>query len=253
MAPAAFRPPEMSPGPSTTPDMQQNLPPELPPHSPQPPAGPVVVPMLPTRRPAPGRHAPLPDPVAMHRMKIPDTAPPYDDESAADQAAARRQAPAAPPGLDAQAGAQDARRDNPGGPGPGPGGPGPGPGGPGPGPGGPSGQDPGSGGSGTQGHGAWPSQFAQVLAETLAGSRPARQLTPWTTEQTRKRIRQLGPLLSSSQQPRIRRIMTSAPCQDVLELTAVVGFGPRVRVLAVRLERAQDARRRWRCTAIESA
>ncbi len=224
MAPAAFRPPEMSPGPSTTPDMQQNMPPELPSHRPQPPAGPVVVPMLPTRRPAPGRHAPLPDPVAMRRTEIPDTAPPYDDESAADQA--------------------DARRNDPGGPGPG---------GPGPGPGGPGGQDPSPGGSGTSGHGAWPSQFAQVLAETLAGSRPARQLTPWTTEQTRKRIRQLGPLLSSSQQPRIRRIMTSAPCQDVLELTVVVGFGPRVRVLAVRLERAQDARKRWRCTAIESA
>ena len=31
------------------------------------------------------------------------------------------------------------------------------------------------------------------------------------------------------------------------------GYGPRVRVLAVRLERAQDARKRWRCTAIESA
>jgi hypothetical protein len=249
LAPAAFRPPEMSAGPSTTPDMQQNLPPELPSHRPQKPAGPVVVPMLPTRRPAPGRHAPLPDPVAMRRTDIPDTAPPYDDESAADQADARPPVPAAPPGLDARAGARGARPDNPGGPGPG----GTDPGGPGPGPGGPGGQDPGPGGSGPSGHGAWPSQFAQVLAETLAGSRPARQLTPWTTEQTRKRIRQLGPLLSSSQQPRIRRIMTSAPCQDVLELTAVVGFGPRVRVLAVRLERAQDARERWRCTAIESA
>jgi Family of unknown function (DUF6459) len=203
--------------------MQQNLPPELPSHSPHPPAGPVVVPMLPTRWPAPGRRAPLPDPVAMRRTKIPDTAPPYDDEAAAEEAAAPGQAPAAPPG---------------------PGGPDSG---------GPSGPDRGPGGSATQGHGTWPSQFAQVLAETLAGSRPARQLTPWTTEQTRQRIRQLGPLLSSGQQPRIRRIMTSAPCQDVLELTAVVGFGPRVRVLAVRLERAQDACQRWRCTAIESA
>src|SRR2546430_1731629 len=27
----------------------------------------------------------------------------------------------------------------------------------------------------------WPGQFAQVLAETLAGSRPSRQLVPWTT------------------------------------------------------------------------
>ncbi len=100
---------------------------------------------------------------------------------------------------------------------------------------------------------AWPSQFAQVLAETLAGARPAQQLRPWTTEQTRQRIRQLGPMLATGQRPRVRRIMTSAPAPDVLEMTAVVGFGSRVRVLALRLERAEEARQHWRCTAIESA
>lgn len=100
---------------------------------------------------------------------------------------------------------------------------------------------------------AWPSQFAQVLAETLAGSRPATQLRPWTTEQTRQRIRQLGPVLATGQRPRVRRIMTSAPNPDVLEMTAVVGFGSRVRVLALRLERAEEACQHWRCTAIESA
>jgi hypothetical protein len=52
--------------------------------------------------------------------------------------------------------------------------------------------------------------------------------------------------------------MTSAPAANVLEMTAVVGFGPRVRVLALRLEREQaraDHRGggRWCCTAIESA
>ena len=85
----------------------------------------------------------------------------------------------------------------------------------------------------------WASQFAQVLAETLAGSRPAQQLTPWTNEQARQRIRQLGPTLVTDQRPRVRRIVTSAPSQDVLELTAVVGFGPRVRALALRLERGE--------------
>jgi hypothetical protein len=105
---------------------------------------------------------------------------------------------------------------------------------------------------------AWPSQFAQVLAEALAGSRPARQLTPWTTEQARRRIRQLGPLLATSQRPKVARIMTSAPAQNVLEMTAVVRFGPRLRVLALRLERAppragDQGGSRWCCTAIESA
>jgi Family of unknown function (DUF6459) len=103
----------------------------------------------------------------------------------------------------------------------------------------------------------WPRQFAQVLAETLAGVRPARQLTPWTSEQARRQIRQLGPLLAGGQLPRLRRIMTSAPASHALELTAVVGFGERVRVLAVRLERDPASASRpgggWYCTAVESA
>lgn len=103
------------------------------------------------------------------------------------------------------------------------------------------------------GPGGWPLQFAQVLAETLAGSRPAQQLAPWTTDQTRQRIRELGPVLATSQRPRVRRIMTSAPAANVLEMTAVVRFGPRIRVLALRLERASDAGSSWQCTALESA
>lgn len=112
--------------------------------------------------------------------------------------------------------------------------------------------------AGGAGAGPWPSRFAQVLAETLAGARPARQLTPWTSEQARQRIRQLGQTVACDQRPTVRRIMTSAPAEDVLELTAVVGFGPRVRVLALRLERLQhdagvDGGGQWCCTTIESA
>jgi len=99
----------------------------------------------------------------------------------------------------------------------------------------------------------WPGQFAQILAETLAGSRPARQLTPWTTDRARRQIRQLGPLVASGQRPRVRRVMTSSPASGVLELTAVVGFGPRIRVLALRLERDETDRGRCCCTAIDSA
>jgi hypothetical protein len=52
--------------------------------------------------------------------------------------------------------------------------------------------------------------------------------------------------------------MTSAPAADVLEVTAVVGFGPRLRVLALRLELEQprayrQGGSRWCCTVIESA
>jgi hypothetical protein len=166
--------------------------------------------------------------LSLHRVAVPDGAPPYDDEEAD---AAR------PP---AYPGAQASGKPGPGGPGSPP----------------PSVQRPGAeGGPGGRpaGTGSWPGQFAQALAETLAGTRPARQLTPWTTEQTRQRIAELGPLLATGQRPRVRRIMTSAPSPGVIELTAVVGFGPRVRVLAVRLERVDSVRGRWRCTAIESA
>ncbi len=108
----------------------------------------------------------------------------------------------------------------------------------------------------------WQSRFAQVLAETLAGSRPPRQLVPWTTEQALDRIQRLGPRLASGQRPRVRRVLTSRPAADVLEMTVVVGFGPRVNALAVRLERSWPApparpggppAARWVCTAVEAA
>jgi len=214
--------------------------------------------MLPTRLRQPGRQAPLPDVVAVRRLPVPDPAPPYDDEVAVDDKdlytgnevivgsaaagpAAADEAGAGGVGTDGasadHASADDASADDASG--------GRGPGNP-------------SGGSRPPDPPAWPGQFAQVLAETLAGSRPAQQLTPWTTEQTRRRIRQLGPMLATDQRPRVRRVITSAPAPGVLEMTAVVGFGPRVRALALRLEQEQarpyrQGARRWCCTAIESA
>jgi Family of unknown function (DUF6459) len=225
--------------------MQQNPPPQPP--APDVPAGPAVVPILPTRVRRPGRHAPLPDAVAVRRLAVPDPAPPFDDEIPAltagnepiDAAAAVPDAAGQPDGQGACGTEADSESDPPPRP----------PGASGGQPGGAPRPDPG---------GAWPSQFAQVLAETLAGARPAQQLTPWTTEQARKRIRQLGPMLATDQRPKVRRVITSAPAAGVLEMTAVVGFGPRVRALALRLERDQarpyrQGSDRWCCTAIESA
>ncbi len=87
----------------------------------------------------------------------------------------------------------------------------------------------------------WPSQFAQVLAETLAGSRPPSQIAPWTTEQARRRIGQLGPMLATAHRPRVRRLIVTSPAGGVLEMAVIVGMGTRVRALAVRLERASLA------------
>jgi hypothetical protein len=232
--------------------MQENLPPELPLPMRQAPVRPVSVPMLPARRRPPDRSAPLPDPVAVRRVAVPDAAPPYDDEpdhSDPDHGDPDHGDPdhGEPPPRDDQSLA-------PAGPPPAADDAGPGERQPGSPPGGESQSDSAQPGErASPGRAPWPSQFAQVLAETLAGSRPATQLRPWTTEQTRQRIRQLGPMLATGQRPRVRRIMTSAPAPDVLEMTAVVGFGSRVRVLALRLERGEEACQHWRCTAIESA
>lgn len=218
-----------------------------------------MVPVRPGRRRPPGRRAPLPDPIAIRRVRVPDCLPPCEGETAAAApdlrampgTAARDLQPAA----EQTAGHQDDEQP--------PGAPG---------------ARPGLTGRAVPGTGGWPGRFAQALAETLAGSRPAQQLAPWTTEHTRQRIRELGPMLATGQRPRVRRVMTSAPAADVLEVTAVVGFGARVRVLAVRLERTAGPARGstgspgtapastvtgssrpgrtgpgWQCTALESA
>jgi len=213
------------------------LPPDRPRGLPSAPGGPAAgepggtgtadagCPHPPARPRSPAGPRPLPDPEAIRLCLIPDSAPPYDAEVAAPGPAG------AFPRLDA------GPRKPPAAPG-----------------------APGRPGSPTPPPG-WPGQFAQVLAETLAGSRPPRQLVPWTTERARDRIQRLGPLLSAGQQPRVRRVVTFHPTADAMEMAVVVVFGQRVHALALRLERgggqATAGRApqpgRWLCVAVEAA
>lgn len=213
------------------------LPPDRPRGLPSAPGGPTAgepggtgtadagCPHPPARPRSPAGPRPLPDPEAIRLCLIPDSAPPYDAEVAAPGPAG------AFPRLDA------GPRKPPAAPG-----------------------APGRPGSPTPPPG-WPGQFAQVLAETLAGSRPPRQLVPWTTERVRDRIQRLGPLLSAGQQPRVRRVVTFHPTADAMEMAVVVVFGQRVHALALRLERgggqATAGRApqpgRWLCVAVEAA
>src|SRR6266849_1187521 len=224
-----------------------------PPSVPASPTYPDPVPLIPRTR---SGRKPLPDAQAISRFTVPEIAPPYDDAAARRAASRRRLAVvpaadgdipdargprrrAAPPG--AIRAAETARTT------PGPGGesrpPQPNP---------------------------WPSRFAQVLAETLAGSRPASQIVPWTTQQTRQRISQLGPMLGASHRPRVRRVIVPSPAGGVLEMTVIVAVGDHVRAVAVRLERARPgagqarsaapghggyrrSQSDWLCTAIEAA
>ena len=223
------------------------------------------MPALPPERPgcpkAPGGRRPLPDPAAIQLFLVPESAPPYDEDGPAGETGGGRLParplhagepwirgagrPAGDPphggepwdrGDDRPAGAK--RRSEPRPPVAVPGVP------------------PG-----------WENRFAQVLAETLAGSRPPRQIVPWTTEEALRRIQRLGPRLASEQRPRVRRVLTSLPAPDVMEMAVVVGFGPRVKALAVRLEQTGPrpaarpggsvanarAAARWVCTAVEAA
>jgi hypothetical protein len=184
---------------------------------------------------------PLPDPEAVRLCLIPDPAPPYDGE------AGTASNPGQPSGLGVDRpsglGSEQPGACRPSSPDR------------------PADATPKPAGGGRAAD-SWPSRFAQVLVETLAGSRPARQIAPWTTEQARNHIQRLGPHLASAQQPRVRRVVTFRPTSDALEMTVVAGFGAQVRAVAVRLERANSvpaghrravASAGWLCTAVEAA
>src|ERR1700734_2897306 len=164
--------------------------------------GRAVLPLVPGFERTPTRTRPLPDATAVRLVVVPDSAPPFDDGRAVSPAG-RREPPEplrARERLGTPAPGRDRDRDR------------------------------------RAAAAGWRSQFAQVLAETLAGSRPQGQITPWTTDQARRLIRQLGPMLAAGPLPRVRRVLASQPAEGVVEMTVVVGCGPRIRALAVRLE-----------------
>ncbi len=104
-------------------------------------------------------------------------------------------------------------------------------------------------------------QFAQAIVETIAGTRPFRQVIPATTERVQAQIRGLIQLLRTDGKPRIRRILASSTNVDVVEVTVIASFGPRTRALAMRFEHL-PARpcapglpprpSRWLCTDLET-
>lgn len=101
----------------------------------------------------------------------------------------------------------------------------------------------------------WTHQFAQLLVETLAGARPPRQLQPWLTGRARIHLRRVAPVFGCGQRPRVLRVLASQPTGSAVEMSVIVGLGPRTRALAVRLEAAARAGQpaRWLCTDIEAA
>ena len=175
----------------------------------------------------------------MRLHNVPDSAPPYDDElTAAVTSTARRAYLACRPGA---AHADPGRRSPPS----------------------PARGPPAAARTPWATHApALPGQFARVLVETLAGTRPPRQLTSWTTEPPRSRIQRMGPLLTAGQRPQLRRVVARHPAADVIEMTVLLSVGPQIKAVAVRLEhtapRPASLGRptrpgKWLCTQVEAA
>jgi hypothetical protein len=202
----------------------------------------------PGRRGCPGRvtRRPLPDPSAVHLRPVPSTAPPYDDELLPPL-----------PGTPMPAARPDHHPPTPGQPAPispprstPPQGPGP------------SSEPRPAAQPGTAVRPAFATQFAQVLVESLAGTRPPSQLSTWTTGRAISRIQRMAPLLAAGHPPRLRRVLATHPAPGVIEMTIIIAAGPRTRALAIRLEHTTPPRPRpgrpqqpakWICTDIEAA
>jgi hypothetical protein len=191
---------------------------------------------------------------ALRVVKVPDSAPPYDCEAHGADCPARREQ-ADDTASWAMPRADTAR---------GPGAPGPAAN---PGHGIPAGHGGLTGHGGPGDHGgpvaamALPRQLARAVVEILAGVRPMRQAIPWATDHAIAQLRGLTPRFASGRQPRIQRIVTSRPAADVVEMTVIVGLGPRTHAVAMRFEHVPARRRapglpprpaRWLCTALET-
>jgi hypothetical protein len=82
-----------------------------------------------------------------------------------------------------------------------------------------------------------------------------------TTDRVRAKIEVLALRLVRGGRPRIQSVRTSQPAASVVEITVVIGSGPRSRALAMRLEHmpARSATpglpgrpARWLCTELEA-
>jgi Family of unknown function (DUF6459) len=97
--------------------------------------------------------------------------------------------------------------------------------------------------------------MAQAMVEVFLGARPATQLRRWTSDAVYGQIRRRGQLNrvaeSHSRRTRaasrvaVRSVRVCEVADGVVEAAAVVDDAVRVRVMALRFERAEGA---WRCT-----
>lgn len=99
----------------------------------------------------------------------------------------------------------------------------------------------------------WSARVTQAIVEVFVGSRPAAQLSQFTTlEVLHKLERWTGRLTNRdgapTRRPKVDSVHVCEPRAGVVEACATVDTGPRRRAFAIRLEARGS---RWLCTAIE--
>lgn len=105
---------------------------------------------------------------------------------------------------------------------------------------------------------AWSQRYIVVLLEVLEGRRPVQQLLRWSTPEIyaavqrravlAARMRSRRPARPGARAPRVLSVHTCCPADRVVEVSAVVHDGEKVRAHALRVEGAPD---RWRVTAMD--
>jgi hypothetical protein len=95
-------------------------------------------------------------------------------------------------------------------------------------------------------------RLAQAIVEILAGARPAAQLSGLATLDVLRYLRRGAGRLGARQglplpRPVVGSVRISEPCDGVVEASAVIKTGTRMRALALRLEGIDG---QWRCTEI---
>ena len=202
-----------------------------------------VLPLVPDLGRPPDHSRPLPDATSVRRLAVPDSAPPYDDESSP-RRPARRHA-RQPPGTAGQPARQPSRTGQPS----------------------PDQRRPARTGAATPGPDGQPGQ--RLARQVRPGARgDAGRLPAAPADRALDHRAGAAAHQAARTDARGRRAAAGPPRRSVapgrrcVEMTVVVRFGPRVRALAVRLERdgprragpGRDARRgaRWRCTAAEA-
>ncbi|WP_103936854.1 Rv3235 family protein [Thermomonospora echinospora] len=90
----------------------------------------------------------------------------------------------------------------------------------------------------------------RLVAEVLAGTRPARQLTRRATPQVCEELAAFAvPPGGPVRPPRVLTSWVQEPAPGTAEAGAVIALAGRVQALALRLE---HHRGRWRCTVLET-